>query len=154
MMTPEEEKTVHEFLTKRVSEMHEACDRYESKIQRLTGIVAAMEDGCHKCRRVTAFQIPKRFKLYGSTISVVFNPTLLHTDDARGVAVYRDHKIILQPVGEQNPLPATQVEQSFCHELVHFLFHAAGYPEDRADETKVERVSQLFHQALTTMEYE
>jgi hypothetical protein len=99
-------------------------------------------------------KIPKRFKLYGQTIEVEWDTKLLHEDDARGMAVYRDSKIKLQSPSDSNPLPVPLVEQAFCHELVHFIFHAAGYPDDRSDEVKVERMSQLLHQALTTMEHE
>jgi hypothetical protein len=99
-------------------------------------------------------QIPKRFKLYGQTINVGWDAKLLHSDDARGMAQYRDNKITLQSSGEHNPHPDTHTEQAFCHELTHYLFHLAGYPEDRADEIKVDRIAQLLHQALTTMEYE
>jgi hypothetical protein len=98
-------------------------------------------------------QIPKRFMLFGQTIHVEFDPELLHRDDARGMASYRNNKILLQPSGEHNPVPPPCVEQVFCHELMHYLFHAAGYPEDRSDETKVDRLSNLLHQALTSMEY-
>ena len=99
-------------------------------------------------------KIPKRFKLYNHTVSVNVDPALLHKDDARGMAHYRDSRIDLQPVSETNPHPATYMEAAFCHELVHFLFWHSGYADDRQDEVKVERIAQLLHQALTTMEYE
>lgn len=98
--------------------------------------------------------IPKRFQLYGQTIEVVEKPDLLHTDDCRGMAKYRDSRIELQSSSKDNPMPAAQVEQVFCHELVHFLFHMAGYTDDRGDEVKVERISNLLHQALSTAEYD
>ena len=99
-------------------------------------------------------RIPKRFKLYGQTVDVELDPLLSSRDDVRGWAVYRESKIRLQTQGENNGFPASHIEQTFCHELVHYLFHCAGYPKDRMDETKVERVANLLHQALTTMEYE
>ena len=98
-------------------------------------------------------QIPKRFKLLGQTIEVVENPSLGVTDDARGMAHYRMSKIEIQPNGENNPFPDSHIGHTFCHELTHFLFHLAGYPEDRSDEIKVDRIAGLLHQALTTMEY-
>lgn len=99
-------------------------------------------------------RIPKRFKLYAQTIEVEYDEKLLHRDDARGMAFYRDCKIKLQPACDANPIPQGQIEQTFCHELLHFLFNAAGYTEDRADEEKVDRLAHLLHQALETCEYE
>jgi hypothetical protein len=99
-------------------------------------------------------RIPKRFQLYGQTIEVVMDPTIGYNDDRGGAADYRNNTIHLQSPGEQTPLPQAHVEQIFCHELVHYLFDMAGYPDDRKDEIKVERISNLLHQALTTAEYE
>ena len=99
-------------------------------------------------------RIPKRFQLYGQTIEVVMDPTIGHNSDCRGLADYRNNKIMLQLPGEQVPCPQSQIEQSFLHELVHYLFDMAGYPDDRKDEVKVERISNLLHQALVTAEYE
>ena len=98
--------------------------------------------------------IPKRFKLYGQIIEVVMINTLDYDDNCRGQADYRNNQIKLQSPGDQICMPPTHVEQSFFHELVHYLFNAAGYDEDRKDEVKVERISNLLHQALTTAEYE
>lgn len=99
-------------------------------------------------------KIPKRFMLYGQSVEVGYDPALLHKDDARGLAIYRDNKIVLQSSSESNPIPQGQIEQAFCHELMHFLFNAAGYSEDRADEAKVDRLGHLLHQALETAIYE
>lgn len=99
-------------------------------------------------------QIPRRFKLQGHTINVLFDNQLLHKDDNRGAAVYRRAEIHLQPISQDNPIPQSYIEEAFLHELTHFIFHAAGYEEDRVDEAKVWRFSHLLHQALTTMEYD
>jgi len=99
-------------------------------------------------------KIPKRFKLYGHTIEVVWDNTQCHDSDNRGLADYRNNRIVLQPNGDQVKYPQSLVAQAFCHELVHFLLDCAGYPDDRKDETKVERISHLLHQALSTAEYE
>jgi hypothetical protein len=101
-----------------------------------------------------ALEIPKRFKLYGHTIEVEWDSMLAHREDARGLAVYREGKILLQPSTGSNPMPQSHIEQAFCHELTHFLFSMAGYEEDRANEEKIERVSNLLHQAFTTAEYD
>jgi hypothetical protein len=99
-------------------------------------------------------KIPKRFKLYGQTIEVIMDNHLDFNDDRRGEADYRNNKIRLQPAGSQLLHPLTHIEQAFLHELFHFIFDNAGYPDDRKDEIKIERLSNLLHQALSTAEYE
>ena len=96
-------------------------------------------------------RIPKQFQLYGQTIEVIYDNTLDYVDGRRGEADYRRNRITLQAPGEMIPYPRSHLEQAFIHELVHFLFDMAGYDEDRRDEVKVERISNLLHQALTTM---
>lgn len=99
-------------------------------------------------------RIPKSFKMHGHKIEVVHDPQLLHKNDNRGEASYRESKIRLQPCTGDNPIPDSHIEESFCHELIHLLFHHAGYSKDRSDESKVWRLGLLLHQALSTMEYE
>ena len=98
-------------------------------------------------------EIPKRFKLFGQVINVTHSKTLIHRDDACGLCSYRDNLIILQAASDDNPLPASQIEQSFCHELMHRLFNDGGYADDRNNEDKVDMMGKLLHQFLTTAEY-
>jgi len=106
-----------------------------------------------KDNKEISLRIPVSFQMYGQTYHVAYNESLLHSEDARGLAHYRANRIILQPSGSHNPIPETHVEHSFCHEFMHHLFHAAGYEEDRADEIKVNHLSHLLHQALSTFTY-
>lgn len=99
-------------------------------------------------------RIPKRFKLCGQTIEVVFDELLIHKNDNRGEAVYRDNTIKLMPAITGNPTPKTAIEEAFCHEMTHFILHTAGYRDEASDEAMVFRLGHLLHQALTTMEYE
>lgn len=103
-------------------------------------------------------KIPKRFKLFGQTIDVVFDPTLTHEKDWNGAASYRNGCIKLQPDSPQTPRKPQMIEQTFCHELAHYLFYAAGAKKGgewlHQDEDLVEMVGCLLHQALTTMEFE
>lgn len=101
--------------------------------------------------RKAVMLIPTSFKLYGQKIEVKRIPDLTHREDARGLAVYKDNEIHLQCGGAVS-IPGCQVEQVFCHELMHFILYMAGYNDLRADEAFIERTSHLLHQALTTME--
>ena len=46
----------------------------------------------------------------------------------------------------------TSQEQTFCHELVHWILNVMS-EDEKHDEQFVETFSMLLHQALTTMEY-
>jgi len=99
-------------------------------------------------------KIPKRFQMHGQVIEVQFNEKLNYRDDNRGLASFRRNVIELQPTSDSTPMPQTHIEQTFCHELIHYLFHHAGMAEDRDNEQKVDLLASILHQAFTTMEYE
>ena len=105
-------------------------------------------------------KIPKRFKLMGQTIEVEYQSDHFRDNGWEGTASYRRNKIILQPNSDAVPLKPEMLEQTFMHELVHFvLYHSgAAYTGKRdymhQDEGFVDLTASLLHQALTTMEYE
>jgi len=94
-------------------------------------------------------KIPSSFQLMGQTITVEFDPNLIFEDDARGIAKFRQNKIIL--VSKDNEKrPATQIEQAFCHELVHWILEKMNEMKLCDDEKFVEVFGSLLHQALST----
>ena len=103
-------------------------------------------------------KIPLSLKLLGQTITVEYDPSLFHGEDAHGMAKYRLNKIILQPPTDQTPIPKDALEHNFLHELVHHVFFAAGEdlfnPPLHNREWLVDRVAGLLHQVLTTARYE
>ena len=106
-------------------------------------------------------QIPKRFKLLGFTIEVVENPKLLNDRDWIGAACYNECKIEILPSSDVRPIAKEKIEQTFCHELSHFLSYYAGAAVNHKlggdylhqNEEFVDLLGSLLHQALTTMEY-
>lgn len=99
--------------------------------------------------------------LFGRTIEVVFSENhFVERPEASGFASYRNGEIQI------NPNPAVygkpdQREETFCHELVHFLtFHAGSSLREKdhammhTDEEFVDLLGNLLHQALSTMEYD
>lgn len=107
-----------------------------------------------------ALQIPKRFKLMGYTVEVVYDGSVCHRHDAYGVSRYRENQIVLQPEQKDGFSPVN-VEQTFCHELVHFISARAGAAVNHElkehlhrDEEFVDLFASLLHQALTTMEFD
>jgi len=103
-------------------------------------------------------KIPKRFKLFGQTIEVGFDPDLIDERDWCGSSSHRRNLIKLAPPSITHPRSNAQIEATFCHEFVHQIFYAAGFKIDgeyaHSNEDVVDIVGNLLHQALTTMEYE
>lgn len=106
------------------------------------------------------YRIPIRFRLFGQTIRVVWDPEMRHSDDHTGQARYRFNEIRIQPSVEGSPRTADSIEHTFFHELMHWVLYYAGWAYEAGkrdlhdDERLVDLCAGLLHQALTTMEYE
>lgn len=98
------------------------------------------------------FQIPESFQLHGQTIKVIWDETLQSKNDARGEAHLRNNEIHLQSSTSSVPNPVTDVEQAYCHELVHWILNQMNHKLNR-DEAFVNLFASLLHQALITSEY-
>lgn len=98
--------------------------------------------------------IPTSFKLYGQTIQVKFAKDILGKDDLVGYAEFRTNTIYLAPSTDVYPRSQEQIEQTFCHELLHFILHFAGEDKLRKNEKFVDVLAYLLHQVLTTIEEE
>jgi len=105
-------------------------------------------------------KIPKRFKLMGASIEVVENPRLMQDRHWAGCCDYENHKIEILPISEIYAASQTKLEQTFCHELTHFLLHASGGCVNaelkdyiHTNEEFVELLGCLIHQVFDTMEY-
>lgn len=107
-------------------------------------------------------RIPKRFKLMGHTIEVIYDARHFIERDAKvAFASYRLNQIQMRPVTEADPRTEEQQGHDFYHELMHFIFYFAGaayHPAKQEymhqDEGFVDLTAGLLHQALTTMQYE
>lgn len=103
-------------------------------------------------------KIPKRFKLHGRTINVKIVDTLIDERNWHGVANFRMNEIRLQSQSDNHPFPKDLLEAIFCHELIHWILFIDGTfgPDGELlykDESIVDRLGGLIHQAFTTMEY-
>ena len=99
-------------------------------------------------------KIPTSFQLVGQTIQVEMLDQLLENDDCVGQALYRKNLIQLQRSNATVMRPATQIEATFCHELVHWIFFVLSEDKLRKNEQLVDQIGRLLHQALSTMVYE
>ena len=102
---------------------------------------------------MTSFAIPSSFYLFGQKIIVEMVDTLADDEDATGLALYRKNVIQLQKHNVGIHRPQTQLESSFLHELMHYIFFMLGKDDLRKDEVLVDSIGRLLHQAMTTAEY-
>ena len=99
-------------------------------------------------------KIPKRFKLMGRTIKVKYEKKIRFRKDWAGSAIYREHKITIQSSSKEFPLSRDDIEQSFLHELTHWILYMGQKDKLNSDEDFVDLFASLLHQAITTMEYD
>lgn len=97
--------------------------------------------------------LPEKFHLYGQTITVSSEPSLIQRDDAVGTAVYRTNSIAIQPSTGSWTRHTDMIEHAFFHELVHMILNKMGH-KLYSDEVFVDQFSALLHQALSTFEGE
>lgn len=98
-------------------------------------------------------QIPRTFQLFGQTITVQFVDDLIEGEDSVGLSLYRKNLIQLQGPTASFTRPSTQIESTFFHELMHYIFYALDEEEMRKDEKLVDNIGRLLHQAFTTARY-
>ena len=101
--------------------------------------------------------IPKQFKLFGSTIKVIYDQKrFIDNTESMGFASYRENTITLNPVLLNDNTEIA--EQTFLHEVVHFILYFAGPAFTKTDnhmhkdEDFVDLVASILHQILTTQE--
>ncbi|KAF0218808.1 MAG: hypothetical protein FD174_2591 [Geobacteraceae bacterium] len=107
-------------------------------------------------------KIPKRFRLMGHIINVVEEKRLAHERNWNGAALYDECLIQLLPISEQHPRAESKFEQTFCHELAHWLLYYAGGAVNHNlggeyvhnNEEFVDLLGSLIHQAFDSMEFD
>lgn len=99
-------------------------------------------------------KIPKRFKLFGQTVEVVFDDNLLDSYDCIGRSSTKFNQIRLQTNIKGINRLQSDIEQVFIHELLHQCLGRMEERELRDNEKFVDILASLIHQALTTAEYE
>ncbi|MDD2364538.1 MAG: hypothetical protein PHN84_00090 [Desulfuromonadaceae bacterium] len=90
--------------------------------------------------------IPTSFWLGGLKIDVVYDNTMVKTKQVIGEARYAYQQILLDP----SVAPMQTVEQSFFHEMVHWIFYVMGEEELRNNEKLVDLFAHFLYQARVT----
>ena len=98
-------------------------------------------------------KIPKRFKLFGRTITVEYNQNEADECDFKGATRWRKDQILLANPNVYKTGTAKGQEQTFCHELVHYILYLMRNEKLGNDEDFVDLFASCLHQVLDTMEY-
>jgi hypothetical protein len=95
-------------------------------------------------------KIPTKLSLYGLDINVVTNNEFVKMSGCIGKADYNRQMIVLDREAASEQI----TEQSYLHELTHFILFVMEEHELRTNEKFVDRFASLLHQAITTGEKE
>ena len=101
----------------------------------------------------TKERVPKSFKLFGSTINVVWNNKRLNDKEAYGFSNYSTDQIMLSTHDHGEELSEGRVLDTFYHERTHQILDAMGERELSSNEKFVDVFSKLQRQADETAEY-
>lgn len=86
-------------------------------------------------------------------IETEYDKTLVLREDAKGMARYRENKIMLLPDTPTYLMTREMTGQAYCHELIHHILDHMGEEKLRTNEKFVELAGQLLFQALDSAEY-
>ena len=98
-------------------------------------------------------KLPTSFLLHGQRINLVQVDHIGSENGTLGEARLAKNEIAIQTNANGFTRIPTQIEQTFMHELVHFILHHMGQDELCSEEQFVDGFSHLLHQAFSTMEY-
>lgn len=98
-------------------------------------------------------RLPISVPLLGEVIRVEKSPSIVTEQDALGLAVYDENKIIIQEHADGCPRTNEQMWQTLLHELTHLILHRMGQNKLRDNEKFVDMYAGLLHQALTGMKF-
>ena len=102
---------------------------------------------------MNTIKIPKEFQIFGETITVESNDALTYKEGLKGMTLYRENRIVLQLNNEGASIPQDSIEQTFFHEMLHFVLDKIKEDELREDEKLVDLISSALHQVFKTAKY-
>ncbi len=92
--------------------------------------------------------IPKQFYIFGQLIKVFYKRTLHITKNAIGIYNPSKNTIELQQSTKKYEINNSNIEQSFCHELVHAWLDKINRQELYKDEILVDNLGSCLHQFI------
>lgn len=94
--------------------------------------------------------IPSSFMLGGLTINIVRDDSMVCTKGIIGEARYTSQQICL----DASVAPLQSLEQSYLHELTHWIFYMMNEDELRNNERLVDLFAHFLYQAMVTAKFE
>ena len=94
--------------------------------------------------------IPASFMLGGLTINIVRDDSMVSTRGLIGEARYTSQQICL----DASVAPLQSLEQSYLHELTHWIFYLMNEDELRNNERLVDLFAHFLYQAMVTAKFE
>lgn len=98
-------------------------------------------------------KIPYEFQIFGQTVRVSFVKNLTDKTDLVGSFSDRHNEIHLQDNTDGVKRQPSQIEATFCHELVHNIYRAMDKKKLAEDETHVILFANLLHQVLSSAKH-
>jgi len=95
------------------------------------------------------FRIPSRITLAGIPIDIVLDDTFAAKQNCAGQSCYQSQTIHL----DSKLTPADSRNQTFWHEVTHWIFYIMGEDELRNNERIVDLLAHLIYQSIKTAEY-
>lgn len=97
--------------------------------------------------------IPKKFKLFGTTINIVWDNKRMNDKSLYGLCDYSKNEITLSAIEGTNELSEDRIKDTFYHEKTHAILDAMGEHDLSENEKFVDVFAKLLRQADETAEY-
>lgn len=98
-------------------------------------------------------KIPRTFKLFGTTVNVVWNNKRLNDKGVYGLHDYGKSEITLSEIEGTEELSEDRIMDTFYHERTHSILDAMNEQELSSNEKFVEVFSKLLRQADETAKF-
>lgn len=99
-------------------------------------------------------KIPKRFKLFGTIINIVWDNKRLNDRRVYGLCDYSKSEITLSNTQGTEPLSIDKMMDTFYHEKVHMILDTMGEDDLSNNERFVDIFSKLLRQSDETSEFD
>ena len=98
-------------------------------------------------------KIPKKFKLFGTTVNVVFDVKKMDQDSLLGMSEHAKSLITLSDTYKGNKLSEDVILDTYYHEKIHIILDSMHEHKLSRNEKFVKVFSRLLRQSDETSEY-
>ncbi len=93
-------------------------------------------------------KIPKTIQIAGKTIEVIFDDKLCDEINCWGQSRFNVGEILIQKKSDSIDRKKDHIEQTFIHEIVHWICEVLHHDELRKDERFTSQFSELLYQVI------